>query len=267
MQPRLAIIAGTGDLPVAIARADGDALFVTFEGAGVEVPDGLGHLAASFEKLGALFEGLRAQSVSEVVFAGAMSRPMPDATRFDEKTAALMPGLIQAMGQGDDSLLRHVIKMFEAEGFAVRAVHEVAPDLLLAPHMSMGRVPSRAERADALRALDILIALSPQDVAQAAVVESGLCLGIETLQGTDAMLKFVADTPAHLRRGRGVFVKAPKQGQDLRIDMPSIGPHTVRGVVKAGLAGLFVAAGAVLVLEQDEVRRLIEQHDLFLMTR
>ncbi len=267
MKPRLAIIAGTGELPVAIARADGDALFVTFKGAGVPVPDGLDHLEATFEKLGALFDGLQTQAVSDVVFAGAMTRPTPDPAQFDDKTAAIMPALVQAMGQGDDTLLRHVIAMFEAEGFTVRAVHEVAPELLLDAHKSMGRVPSPTERSDALRALDILIALSAQDVAQAAVVEGGLCLGIETLQGTDAMLRFVADTPAELRRGRGVMVKAPKKGQDLRIDMPSIGPGTVRGVARAGLAGIFIAAGAVLVLEQDEVRRLIEKHDLFLMTR
>ncbi len=267
MQPRLAILAGSGDLPQMIARADGDALLVTFDGIEARVPEGQAHLAASFERLGALFEGLRAHGVSEVVFAGALSRPALDPARFDARTAELVPGLMDAMGKGDDALLRHVIRIFELEGFAVRAVPEVMPSLLLPPHKSMGRRPSRAEREDALRALDILVALSPLDVAQAAVVEGGLCLGIETLQGTDAMLRFVAETPGHLRRGRGVFVKAAKTGQDLRIDMPTIGPRTVRGVILAGLAGMFIAADGVLVLHQDEVRRLVEEHDLFLLAR
>ncbi len=267
MQPRLAILAGSGDLPQMIARADGDALLVTFDGIEARVPEGQAHLAASFERLGALFEDLHAHGVSEVVFAGALSRPALDPARFDARTSELMPELTVAMQKGDDALLRHVISIFELEGFAVRAVSEVMPSLLLPPHKSMGRRPSEAERKDALRALDILIALSPQDVAQAAVVESGLCLGIETAQGTDAMLRFVADTPAHLRRGRGVFVKAAKTGQDLRIDMPTIGPRTVRGVILAGLAGLFIAADGVLVLHQDEVRRLVEEHDLFLLAR
>ncbi len=267
MQPRLAVIAGSGDLPQMIARADGDALFVTFQGLGTPVPEGQDHLVASFERLGALFEELHAHGVNEVVFAGAMARPKPDPARFDARTAELMPGIVTAMGQGDDALLRHVIWIFEIEGFAVRGVHEVMPNLVLAPHQSMGRRPTRAERDDALRALDILVALSPQDVAQAAVVEAGLCLGIETAQGTDAMLRFVAETPANLRRGRGVFVKAAKVGQDLRIDMPTIGPRTVRGVIRAGLAGMIIPAGGVLVLEQEEVRRLVEGHELFLMAR
>ncbi|MDO6646773.1 LpxI family protein, partial [Acinetobacter guillouiae] len=83
---------------------------------------------------------------------------------------------------------------------------------------------------------DILLALSPLDVGQGAVVAGGLVLGIETLQGTDALLRFVGDTPAPLRRCQGgVLVKAPKRGQDLRVDMPAIGPDTVRNAAAAGL--------------------------------
>ena len=268
MEPRLAILAGHGQLPQEIAAADPTALFVTFDGVDVAVPEGQLHMAASFEKLGALFKGLRAHCVNEVVFAGSMTRPNLNPLKFDLKTAKLMPRVMKAMGGGDDGLLRVIIEIFEGEGFIVSGAHEVAPALKVHGHTVYGRPPTKQERADAVRAADILIALSPMDVGQACVVAGGQCLGIETIRGTDALLSYVADTPEALKRGeKGVLVKAAKQGQDLRVDMPTIGPDTIRGVARAGLAGLFIAAGGVIVLEQDEVKRLVEEHGLFLMAR
>ena len=268
MEPRLAILAGHGQLPREIAAADDTALFVTFDGVDVEVPEGQLHMQASFEKLGALFKGLREHSVNEVVFAGSMSRPKLNPLRFDMKTARLMPRVMKAMGGGDDGLLRVIIEIFEAEGFIVSGAHEVAPGLKVHAHTLYGRQPTKQEKDDAIRAADILIALSPMDVGQSCVVAGGQCLGIETIQGTDALLRYVATTPDHLKRGeKGVLVKAAKQGQDLRVDMPTIGPDTIRGVAEAGLAGLFIAAGGVIVLEQEEVERLVREHDLFLMAR
>lgn len=266
MSERLAIIAGTGELPRALRRADPGALIVTFAGQGVDAPLDR-HLSARFEHLGALFEGLRAAGVGAVVFAGGMARPTLDPGAFDAKTRAVMPAIQAAMAGGDDRLLRTIIALFEDEGFAVRAAHEVAPELVAAPMLEQGRAPWPQEEADAERAALILAALGPVDVGQSVVVEAGLCLGIETIQGTDALLAFVAETPALIRRGRGVFVKTAKPGQDLRADMPAIGPETVRGVARAGLAGLVVGAGVTLILERDEVFRLVDAHGLFLVSR
>ena len=265
MQQSLAILAGAGALPVALARGAPGAAYVTFAGMGAEVPAGVRHLPARMERLGDMFAALRAAGVREVVFAGAMHRPHFDTDRLDRLTAELMPGLAAAMQQGDDALLRHVVAMFERQGLRVRAPQDVAPELLAGPDLALGRSPDAAAQADARRGLDILGALSPLDLGQAVVVEAGLCLGVESIQGTDALLRFVAATPGHLRRGAGVLVKTAKQGQDLRIDLPTIGPGTVEGVARAGLAGLFVGAGQVLVVDRERVARLVADHDLFLV--
>lgn len=269
MAARTAILSFRGALPRLLAAAAPQALIVTFAGVGevAAPPPGRDHLRARFERLGALFDALRDHGVGEVVFAGALSRPALDAAQFDARTAQVMPTVMQAMQGGDDGLLRAVVALFEAEGFAVVAPHALGPGLLLPAGTSWGRAPDQVQSDDAARAFDILAALGPLDVAQGAVVEAGLCLGVETVQGTDAMLDFVAATDPGLRRGRGVFAKAPKAGQDLRVDMPAIGPGTIDAVARAGLAGLVIAAGAVLVLDQAEVRRRIAAHDLFLVAR
>lgn len=266
--PRQAIIAGRGMLPLSVARAAPEALYVTFEGVDLAgLPEGAAVSIQRLEKLGALFDTLHEAGVEEVVFAGALNRADFDPSALDARTMALLPRLMGAMQAGDDALLREVIAVFAEEGLRTVAAHALAPDLVLAPGTTLGRAPTRAEEADAARAAAILTALGPLDISQAAVVEGGLCLGIETLQGTDALLAFVAETPAHLRRGRGVLLKDAKPGQDLRVDMPTIGPETLRAVARAGLAGVFVGAGRVIVLEQPRVAELADELGLFVAAR
>ncbi len=262
MTDRIAILAGTGLLPQLLAKSKPDALFVSFAGVDVELPQNP-HIAASFETLGALFEGLHAAGITQVCFAGAMSRPQLDPQKFDTKMISLAPRLMAAMGQGDDGLLREVMLVFAEEGFQVIGAHQILPDLVLEAGTAVG-AQSAQDQIDTTRAQSILAALGAQDVGQGAVVAGGQCLGIETLQGTNAMLSFVAATPAHLRRAKGVFVKQPKPDQDLRIDMPAIGMETVAHVINAGLAGVVISADAVLVLERDKVFAALKDAGVFL---
>ena len=129
-------------------------------------------------------------------------------------------------------------------------------------------VPQSKHHEDIEKGRALLRLLSDADIGQSTVFENGLCLGIETLQGTDALLRFVGQTPSHLRRGQGgVLIKTPKSGQDLRVDMPAIGPDTIRAVQAAGLAGLAIDAGRVLLLEPEQTRALVAQFGLFLIAQ
>ncbi|MCU4654551.1 UDP-2,3-diacylglucosamine diphosphatase LpxI [Roseibacterium sp. SDUM158016] len=240
-----AVIAGTGALPGLLLEGAGSAV-VAFEGVAVTAK-GAPAIAARFERLGTLFDDLRAAGVVEVCFAGAMTRPRLDPTALDDRTKALMPRLMKAMAQGDDALLRDIAALFEEQGFSVLGAHEVRPDLVAdAGVLAGGALPE----ADVARARAVLDALGPLDVGQGVVAGRGQVLGIETLQGTDAMLRFVA---ASAKGSGGVLVKRPKPGQDLRFDMPAIGPETVRLAADAGLSGIEIAAGSVLLLDRAAV--------------
>ena len=248
---RLAIIAGSGALPVGLAEAHPEAVLVSLAGMAHDLPQTREH---QFEKLGGLFADLKAQGVQEVAFAGGMSRPDLDPASFDPFMVETAPRLMEAFQLGDDRLLRLIMTLFEEQEFTIRGAHELLPEAKAAEGLITGPTPNDQNLSDAARGGEILATLAPLDLGQGCVVASGLCLGIETLQGTDALLDFVARTPAHLHRTAGVFVKAPKAGQDLRVDMPAIGPETVRQVAEAGLAGIALAAGRVLIL--DRVRTL-----------
>lgn len=264
MSNTLAILAGNGALPQALAAANPEALFVSFEGLQIEIPNQR-HFAASFNRFGALFDALNAAGITTVTFAGAMTRPALDPSSFDAKTMSLAPRLMAAMAGGDDGLLRDIIAVFEEQGFTVQGAHQVLPDLVATTGLLAGESPNAIDQTDAKRGMDILTALSPCDVGQGVVVARGMCLGVETLQGTDAMLGFVAVTPADLRQSGGVFVKAAKIGQDLRVDMPAIGPDTVASVVAAGLNGIVIAAGQVMILERAKTIKAIKAAGLFLL--
>lgn len=246
----LALIAGSGRLPAILAG------HLAAQGRGPKVlslaghpPAGLHSTPFRIEHLGTVLARLPAEGVREVVFAGSVRRPPVDPAALDEATAPLVPGLLAAMGRGDDHLLRAVIGLFEAAGMAVRGAAELMPELVLAAGPLTGASTDR-QRADAVQARAILDALGPLDLGQAAVVARGHCLGIETIQGTEALLDFVART----RPGSGgVLAKRPKPGQDLRIDMPAIGPDTVDQASAAGLSAIAVAAGGVMVLDRKEV--------------
>lgn len=265
---KTAIIAGQGGLPAALAAAMAEApLVAAMDGF---APESLTvDLTFRVERLVPFLRALERDGIGQVVFAGAVTRPRLDPALLDEATAGLLPRLMQAMAAGDDATLREVIAVFEEFGFAVVGVEAIAPALLPGAGVLAGTVTPRDE-ADVARAVAIVTALGAVDVGQGAVVAQGLCLGVEALPGTDSLLAQVAGIGAlkpDPARGRGVFYKAAKPGQDRRIDLPTIGPDTLRAAAAAGLGGVTFEAGSVICLDLDEMQRLAGELGLFLWAR
>jgi UDP-2,3-diacylglucosamine hydrolase len=271
----LAIIAGRGPLPRLVAeaclRTGRPYRVVVFEGEPVDWTDGHPVIRASFEKPGRLFADLRAAGCRVATFAGGMRRPKLNPMRFDFTMMRLAPRLVAGLKAGDDSALRLIARVFESEGLELQAAQDLAEDLLVPAGVLTQAQPSEADKRDAGRAAAIVAAMGAADVGQAAVVAQGICLGIESIQGTDALLGFVAETGAPFRPdldgARGVLFKGPKPGQDLRFDLPAIGPATVEGAARAGLAGIAVQAGGVMVLGLAEAVAAADREGLFLWGR
>lgn len=265
---RTAIVAGAGGLPAALAAALPKPPFVAaLEGF---APEGLAtDLTFRLERLVPMLRRLADEGVTRVAFAGALARPRLDPALFDPGTAALVPRLMAAMQAGDDATLREAIALFEEHGFTVAGVAEIAPALIPGPGVLAGS-PTPRDEADAKRAAAIVAALGAVDVGQGAVVAQGQCLAVEALPGTDAMLAQVAalaDRRPDPARGRGVFYKAAKPGQDRRIDLPTLGPATIRAAAEAGLGGIAWAAGEVICLDRAAMVAEAQARGLFLWAR
>lgn len=264
---KLGIIAGGGDLPLRLieaARAAGRPYYVLAIKDQAELTLG-GDTPHDWVRLGAAGKGidlLRANQVHELVFAGRIKRPSLGALMPDARMARFLTKLVGG-SFGDDGLLRKVVAEFEGEGFHVVGADDVLNSLLTG-HGRLGRyVPDDLAWADIRHGIDIARAIGSLDIGQAVVVQQGMVLGVEAIEGTDALIERCAD----LRREGpgGVLVKAKKPNQDRRVDLPTIGPETVVRAAAAGLRGIAVEAGETLVVDQPEVIAEADRLGLFLV--
>jgi hypothetical protein len=263
---RTAVIAGAGGLPAAVAAGLDDPFIAAIDGF---APQGLSpDLTFRLERLVPALRAMADAGVTRVVLAGAVRRPdRIDPALVDPATAAVLSRLMAAMGQGDDATLRAILGLFEDFGLEVAGLDAVAPGLLPGPGVLAG-TPGPRDEADASRAAAIVAALGAVDVGQGAVVQGGLCLAVEALPGTDAMLAAVAAMGPPRPPGRGgLLYKAPKPGQDRRVDLPAIGPDTLHHAAAAGLSGIAWQAGGVVLLDRAACVAAAEAAGLFLWSR
>ena len=263
---RVGIVAGGGPLPREVALAclqRGVGIFVI--GIVGQTDDstvaGLPHAWLTWGAFGELVRRLRNEGIRDVVFTGRVRRPDWRNIRPDAKGAGLLARLI-ARPLGDSDLIGVVFAAIEGEGFRLRAIEEVVAELLAGPGL-MGKVtPDKQGRVDMQLGARIAKAIGAWDIGQAVVVRRRVTLAVEAAEGTDAMLRRCAELRDD-RRG-GVLVKMCKPDQDLRTDLPVIGPRTIAGALAAGLAGIAVEAGRSLVAARAETVALADRSDIFL---
>ena len=255
---RIGILAGGGRLPLTIAESviehGGSVHIVAIEGEADQAIARFPHTWVNWGHVGRMVTTLRRHG-GTMVIAGSVRRPNLWKMRPDLGFLLSLPQILEMMaGGGDDSVLSRVVRFFEAKGIEVRGAHEVAPDLLASAGPAGALALDPGAQADAELGFAVRTALGPLDAGQAVVVADGKVLAIEGAEGTDAMLAR-AGSLRDARTGAtrsGVLTKGPKPGQELRVDMPAIGPRTVEGVAAAGLAGVAVEAGAVLLLDREQ---------------
>jgi len=272
LSPTVGIVAGSGVLPFSVAellRARGIAPFL-FAIRGFCDPVRAAqfpHHWVALGQVGRLTRLMRAEGCRDIVFVGGLVRPALSDIRLDFGTLRALPAIAAAMRGGDDHLLTGISRIFGRHDIRVVGIKDVAPELLMPEGNITRSVPDADALSDIAKGRDLMGALSPFDVGQAVVVIDGHVVGVEGIEGTDGLLSRVAQLRADKRirakLGRGVLVKMPKTEQDLRFDLPTLGPKTIEGVAAAGLAGIAIAAGHALVAEADVMTAKADQAGLF----
>jgi UDP-2,3-diacylglucosamine hydrolase len=261
-ESRLGIIAGSGGLPrrlIEACRAAGRDVFVlAIEGEAEQ--ETVANVAHAWCRMGAAAKALgllRDNGVSELVLAGSIKRPALTSIRPDWRAAKFFAKVGYRL-LGDDGLLSAIAKELEIEGFRLIGAHELLDEAAAVPEGPLGRLAPSAEARSA-----ITRAIGALDIGQAVVVQQGLVLGVEAIEGTDALLRRCAG----LRRDGpgGVLVKVEKPGQEKRVDRPTVGPQTIRLAAEAGLQGVAIEAGTTLLLDRAEVIRAADTAGLFVV--
>jgi DUF1009 family protein len=268
----IALIAGGGALPFAVAdslaaRGGNPVIFALKGACDPAQVQRFRHYWISVGQVGRAIRLFRAENCRDLVFIGSMVRPALSEIRLDWGTLRVIGSVLAAFRGGDDHLLTGIGRIFEQDGFRMVGVKDVAPDLLMPEGCLTRAAPDPGTTADIAKGLQVLAALSPFDIGQAVVVIDGHVVGVEDIEGTDGLLVRVANLRAagriRAKTARGALVKAPKAGQDLRFDLPTVGPRTIEGAARAGLAGVAIVAGNTIVAEPQAMIEAADAAGLF----
>jgi DUF1009 family protein len=268
----IGLIAAGGVMPFAVAdslsaRGINPVLFALKGACDPVAVERFRHHWISVGQLGRAEQLFRTENCRDLVFIGTLVRPALSEIRLDWGTLRVLARVWAAFRGGDDHLLSGIGRILEQDGFRMVGIRDVAPDLLMPEGCLTRAEPDENAAADIARGREVLRALSPFDIGQAAVVIDGHVVGVEDIEGTDGLLMRVArlrmEGRIRAKTARGVLVKAPKSGQDLRFDLPTIGPNSVEGAAKAQLAGVASVAGNTIVVEPQAMIEAADAAGLF----
>lgn len=265
---KIGIIAGSGALPgslVAACKRTGRPFFVLALKGNADPMLLPKNIPIKWIRLGAVGEGfaeMRRENVEEIVMIGGVRRPSLLELRPDWRGLKFFAKAgIRALG--DDGLLRAVINEIESDGFKVVGADSVVPSLVASKGVYGKVVPRLSDLEDIRRGFDVAKILGKADVGQAVIVQQGLVLAVEAIEGTAALIERSRD----LKRegGGGVLVKVVKPGQERRADLPTIGPQTVQSIYDAGFKGIAVEAGSVLLADAQQTTQLADELGIFVV--
>jgi DUF1009 family protein len=269
----LVILAAGGAVPYEVARAATAAgrkvLVIALQGESDPRLSAFPLASVKWGQIGHVQSLIERHGGRDIVLIGAVTRrPDFSAMGVDFGTLRLLPRILKSMVGGDDTVLGNLVKYLEESGQRVVGAHEVAPDLVAMPGPIAGPTVSASALADARVAMDAARAIGELDIGQAAVAVDLRVIALEAAEGTDAMLGRIESLRTQGRArwsGRaGVLAKRSKPQQDLRVDMPAIGPRTVEAVAKAGLAGIVIEPGRVMIAERPETVALAQRTGTFI---
>ena len=267
-QGKLGIIAGAGILParlIRFCRETGRPFCVMALKNHAEKEKLPQDCKIQWVRIGAVGEAYRlmkSQQVTEIVMIGSVRRPSVREI-FPDLMGWRLIGKVGLGKKGDDGLLRRVIHEIEKLGFRVRGIHELMPELLAPAGIWTEKQPTLTEQADIRRGFLTAKLLGMADVGQSVIVQNGLVLAVEGIEGTKALIE---RSKGLRRKGTGgVLVKTMKPCQETRADMPTIGVSTVESAFEAGLKGVAVEADKVLVTDVDGIIQKADELGLFIM--
>lgn len=264
---KLGIIAGGGELPQKLLQwcvANNHpyyALAIQGNAQPEYFTDDIKHEWIRIGQAGTGFKRFKEEGVKEIILIGTIKRPTLAELVPDLRTATFFAKL-GTKALGDDGILRALVKEIESEGMKVVGIQEVVPNLLVREGVLTKRKPDKEDEEDIRRGVEVASTLGKLDVGQSVVIQQGLVLGVEGIEGTDKLIIRCAE---YKRKGKApLLVKLRKPQQDMRIDLPTIGAQTIENAYNSGFKGVAVHAGNTLIVNEPEVIKLANKYGMFI---
>ncbi len=271
--PKIGLVAGWGRFPIVVAqalRAQGCQVYCL--AARDHADPALSELCHDWQplglaKLGTAIRYFHRHGITRATMAGKIHkvlifrkyhwlRHLPDWTFF--KT--FYPHWItKTKDRKDDTLLGTIVAAFAREGIEFGPATDYAPELLVRAGNLTNRVPSAHQWKDIRFGWELAKELGRVDVGQSVAVKGLAVLAVEAVEGTDECIR----RAGHLcPSGNFTVVKVAKPQQDMRFDVPTVGVLTVQTLIEAGASVLAIEAGKTIILDQEEMIRLADRHNL-----
>lgn len=264
---RIGIISGSGILPQLVADAARSVgikpYMILLKGSAEKHleknPD---HQWSNVTAVGKILAYFREYDVRRIILVGGMERPPLLSLIPDLTGAKLLSRILKLDKTGDDSLLKEIIKFLEEEHFQVIGIQDIAPDILTPKNILTKKVPNDRQNSDINYGYEVALNIGKLDIGQSVIVQDGEILGLEAAEGTSELIKRCAK----LQRGGkgGILIKICKPSQDKRIDLPTIGIHTIEKLSSLGYAGVVLSSGDSIILNKEDVVELADKHKMFI---
>ncbi|NMC32240.1 MAG: LpxI family protein [Veillonellaceae bacterium] len=260
---KIGLIAGVGRLPVEFARAArGMGVHVIGVGVLPEVDPELAQVAHTYEsiniaKLDRIFKVFKREQVTEITLLGKITKELVYAHR-ELPDLRVLKIFSRIKNFSDDTLTLALVEELAAEGITVLDQTELLRPLMPAAGVLTRRQPTEAELADMRFGLAMAKQIGGLDIGQTVVVKNRAIMAVEAIEGTDACIR----RGGQLGRGGVTVAKAAKPKQDMRFDVPGIGPDTLDSMIESGAVALVIEAGKTLIVDREKMVAKADQHGI-----
>lgn len=216
---------------------------------------------ASIGQFGKIIKILRQNNCKKVLFAGNVKKPNFTKLKVDLKGFYYLPRLIKKSKLGDAAILKEIIKILLKERVKTLSSLFFTPKLSLKKGTITKIKPNISDHFDIKKSIKVLNTLGRYNFSQGVVVRNKKIISIEGKDGTKSMLKKLKSTN---KKKEGVLVKFPKKGQDLRIDLPTIGKDTLKQCKLAKIKGIVLKENKNIVLNKSECISIANKNKMFI---
>lgn len=266
---KLGIIAAKGDLSkelIEFAKSKYDLFIVAIHNeTSPNLVSDIDHVWINLGEIGKAVDAMKMANVKNIVFVGSLKKPDIFNLKLDILSSKLLARIAKDRFFGDNKLLSSLTDFLEDQGFKVIGVHEILKNLVVEKKCFTDLKPNDQDRIDIELAVKVVITLGSLDVGQGAIVQNGVVLGVEAIEGTDKLIERCGAIKFSDKQG-GVLVKFSKPNQELRMDLPTIGIDTIKNLHKAGFKGVAIEANKAIFLDQEESINYANEHNMFVVS-
>lgn len=269
---KIGLIVGAGQLPYDLVlnkeKAIAPIYVIGINGVSDEKTLNLCDEKVGLGDIGKIINIFKSHNINEIGIIGYIKRPDFSKISFDFLGIKILPKLVLAAKNGDDAIMRVILNEFENNDLKIMPPEAIFPHITSKNGALGDFCPNQNNFDDIEKAKLILNDLGKYDIGQAIVVIDGCVAAIEAQEGTDEMLKRVANLPKHLigneAQKKGILLKIPKTAQDLRIDLPTIGIETIINAIKANLCGIAFVKNKAIIAQEEELIQIANENKMFL---